>query len=163
MNNINKKGFTLIELIIVIAIIGVLASVVVLSLGDQTGTAKNAVDTGEAAQLRTVALLSAGENEGKYGNACTKIKEATGGQVVYNSIGTARLCTDEDGGWVVVWKEQQGTNSYACVGELGSVAGIIATTRSALKVTTTTNDATDKCSSVEPNNTEIDSEFGIDS
>ncbi len=126
MNNINKKGFTLIELIIVIAIIGVLASVVVLSLGDQTDVAKNAVDVGEASQLRTVALLYSGEKGGDYTDVCTRIKAATGGAVVYGALGDDAdpeiHCEDKTSGWYVVWQQEQGGN-YSCIGEKGTEAG----------------------------------------
>ena len=55
--NIVKKAFTLIELLIVIAIIGILASAVVLSIGDSTGAARDAKNTQVLSGIRTVAQL----------------------------------------------------------------------------------------------------------
>ena len=57
-NNTNK-GFTLIELLIVIAIIGVLAATVVISLGNQTGNAKDAAVKSGVSSLRASAITSA--------------------------------------------------------------------------------------------------------
>ena len=51
MNKFNKKGFTLIEMLVVIAIIAVLVSIVIPVVGDSTAKAKAATD---AANLRSV-------------------------------------------------------------------------------------------------------------
>ena len=53
------RGFTLIELLIVIAIIGVLAATVVVSLGDQTGTAKKETTKIGVSSVRSLATAEA--------------------------------------------------------------------------------------------------------
>ena len=73
----NKKGFTLIEMLVVIAIIAVLVSIVIPVVGNSTEKAKEAKDaanirsaiaeittaalTGEGATTKTVALTQTGE------------------------------------------------------------------------------------------------------
>ena len=52
MNKLNKKGFTLIEMLVVIAIIAVLVSIIVPVVSNSTAKAKGAAD---AANLRSVA------------------------------------------------------------------------------------------------------------
>ncbi len=49
MNKMNKKGFTLIEMLVVIAIIAVLVSIVIPVVGDSTESARQAAD---AANIR---------------------------------------------------------------------------------------------------------------
>ena len=51
MNKMNKKGFTLIEMLVVIAIIAVLVSIIIPVVGNSTAKAKAATD---AANLRSV-------------------------------------------------------------------------------------------------------------
>lgn len=51
MNKMNKKGFTLIEMLVVIAIIAVLVSIVIPTVSSATGKAKAATD---AANLRSL-------------------------------------------------------------------------------------------------------------
>jgi prepilin-type N-terminal cleavage/methylation domain-containing protein len=51
MKKMNKKGFTLIEMLVVIAIIAVLVSIIVPAVGNSTTKAKAATD---AANLRSV-------------------------------------------------------------------------------------------------------------
>ena len=50
MNKLNKKGFTLIEMLVVIAIIAVLVSIIIPVVGNSTDKAKGAAD---AANLRS--------------------------------------------------------------------------------------------------------------
>jgi len=56
MNKMNKKGFTLIEMLVVIAIIAVLVAIIVPVVGNSTAKAKAAAD---AANLRSVAATAA--------------------------------------------------------------------------------------------------------
>ena len=65
MNKMNKKGFTLIEMLVVIAIIAVLVAIIIPTVSSSTTKAKAAAD---AANLRslvaeaTTDLLSGGDN-----------------------------------------------------------------------------------------------------
>ncbi len=95
-----------------------MASAVVLSIGGQTGGAENAKDVGQAAQLRSVALLYAASNAGDYTGLCdAKINNSP----VFKTLGdvndTKRDCKDTKSNWVVVWKEKKGDN-FSCIGEL---------------------------------------------
>ncbi len=54
----NKKGFTLIELIVVIAILGILAAVLVPSIGNYVEKSKTGVALSEAAAFRSAAHLA---------------------------------------------------------------------------------------------------------
>ena len=56
MNKMNKKGFTLIEMLVVIAIIAVLVSIVVPVVGNSNNKARGAAD---AANLRSYAATAA--------------------------------------------------------------------------------------------------------
>lgn len=53
MKLINKKGFTLVELLVVISIIGLLSSFAIVSLNDARVKARDAVRKGDMAQIRT--------------------------------------------------------------------------------------------------------------
>ncbi len=57
----NKKGFTLIELMVVIAVIGILASVVMVAYPRAQSRAKDGVVMADADQLRTAAEITKDE------------------------------------------------------------------------------------------------------
>lgn len=73
MNKMNKKGFTLIEMLVVIAIIAILVSIIVPVVGNATTKAKAATD---AANLRSVAASAAIDylDNGKFDKAAADYK-----------------------------------------------------------------------------------------
>ena len=68
MKKMNKKGFTLIEMLVVIAIIAVLVSIVIPVVGSATEKAKEAADAANIraaiAEVTTKALMDGGANAG---------------------------------------------------------------------------------------------------
>ena len=70
-----KRGFTLIELLIVIAIIGVLAATVVVSLGDQTSTAKKETTKIGVSSVRSLATAEVASPKGGTALGGTKLCE----------------------------------------------------------------------------------------
>ena len=64
-----ENGFTLIELLVVISIIGVLASVVLVSLDSTKNKAKDAIIQNSISQVRAVAELSKDDN-GDFDSVC---------------------------------------------------------------------------------------------
>ena len=63
MNNI-KKGFTLIELMIVVAIIGILAAIAIPKFADLINKSKEGATKGSLASVRSAIQVYYGDNEG---------------------------------------------------------------------------------------------------
>jgi len=64
----NKKGFTLIELMVVIAIIGILASVVIVVLNSARKKGQDSAIQTQMTSLRSQAEIYASTNNGSYDN-----------------------------------------------------------------------------------------------
>ena len=60
----SQRGFTLIELIVVIVILGILAAVAFPKFQDLSGDAKQAVVNGGKAALQSAAVISFAKNQG---------------------------------------------------------------------------------------------------
>lgn len=60
----NQKGFTIIELVVVIVILGILAAVAFPKFQDLSGDAKQAVVNGGKAALVSAAVISYAKNQG---------------------------------------------------------------------------------------------------
>ena len=58
MKKNNKKGFTLVELVIVVAVMAVLVAVAIPTIGTITNSAKNAVDDSNARTIESVIKLA---------------------------------------------------------------------------------------------------------
>ncbi|SEK52355.1 type II secretion system protein [Ruminococcus albus] len=118
MKNSNKKGFTLVELVVVIAIIGVLAAILVPSmmgyvkksrLKTANGNAKTAYNAiaEYVADLETEGNLTSVDN----GEAATAAKEelasnGTGAGVVATDV--EKVKTDGTAVWYAQWKKTDG-------------------------------------------------------
>ena len=59
-----QKGFTIIELVVVIVILGILAAVAFPKFQDLSGDAKQAVVNGGKAALQSAAVISLAKNQG---------------------------------------------------------------------------------------------------
>ena len=99
MNKMNKKGFTLIEMLVVIAIIAVLVSIIVPTVSSATKKARYATD---AANLRSalaeceIAYLTSGETDAKTFIAGTDYTEFT---PKHDEDATVVISVDADGKW----------------------------------------------------------------
>ena len=91
MKVFKKKGFTLIELLVVISIIGLLASIVLVSLSGARNRAKDARIIVDMGQLRSVAEIHLG-NTGAYTNLCTITDVTTLRTDITNQGGRYYLC-----------------------------------------------------------------------
>lgn len=60
----NQKGFTIIELVVVIVILGILAAVAFPKFLDLTGDAQKAVLNGGKAAIQSAAVISFAKNQG---------------------------------------------------------------------------------------------------
>ena len=113
MKKMNKKGFTLIEMLVVIAIIAVLVSIIVPAVGNSTVKAQAATD---AANLRSVAAeiaidyLADNDLDKAYTMDC-KLAGATNCPVVAYLDGEEIVC------YVTV-----GTNTYYTLEQLSTAA-----------------------------------------
>ncbi len=60
----NQQGFTIIELVVVIVILGILAAVAFPKFQDLSGDARTAVVNGAAAALKSAAVITYAKNQG---------------------------------------------------------------------------------------------------
>ncbi|OGS07901.1 MAG: hypothetical protein A2270_02500 [Elusimicrobia bacterium RIFOXYA12_FULL_51_18] len=73
----NKKGFTLIELMIVVAIIGILAAIAIPKFADLINKSKEGATKGALSTVRSALQIYYGDNEGWFPTAPTS--DAAGG------------------------------------------------------------------------------------
>ena len=57
MSKSNKKGFTIVELLVVIVVIGILATITIVSLSGVTNKANTNADLATASSIRTAAMV----------------------------------------------------------------------------------------------------------
>jgi prepilin-type N-terminal cleavage/methylation domain-containing protein len=62
----NKKGFTLIELMIVVAIIGILAAIAIPKFADLISKSKEGATKGSLSSIRSALQIYYGDNEGAF-------------------------------------------------------------------------------------------------
>jgi len=84
-----KKAFTLIEMLVVVAIIGILATAVIISIGPARTQARDARIRGDVEQLRNLAETYFNQNNFSYlGFSCSTIIGGTSAQTLCNDIST---------------------------------------------------------------------------
>jgi MSHA pilin protein MshA len=67
----NQKGFTIIELVVVIVILGILAAVAFPKFQDLSGDAQQAVVDGTAAAIKSAAVITYAKNQGSKASLTT--------------------------------------------------------------------------------------------
>jgi MSHA pilin protein MshA len=75
--NRRQKGFTIIELVVVIVILGILAAVAFPKFQDLSGSAKTAAVAGAVAAFKSAAVITVGKNTGTVPTAASVIAQIT--------------------------------------------------------------------------------------
>src|SRR3989344_1337388 len=123
----NNKGFTLIEILIVVGIIGVLSSVVLGQLTLARQKAANATIKANMSSLRTEAGIAYEEAApNSYDDVCASPKFMEALTQVGTLGGTPAECFDSDTAWVVkaTLNLAEGTNTSWCADLSGKSKGI---------------------------------------
>ena len=87
----NKKGFTLIELMIVVAIIGILAAIAIPKFADLINKAKEGATKGALSSVRGALQVYYGDNEGWFPTDTLSV--LTSGAKYINTIPLAKIPT----------------------------------------------------------------------
>lgn len=93
-----KKGFTLMELLVVVAIIGILAAIVLVSLNSARNKGKNAAIKAQMAQLRPAGEMF-NEDNGGFTGWCADTEEGRISQGAIDAGGTGYACNDAAAAW----------------------------------------------------------------
>ncbi len=106
----STKGFTLAELLIVITVMGILSSIVVVSLTDVSDNARTDLLETDSKSLFPLAVLHFGER-GSYRGFCDDA-----GVKKYTDVSVDSGCSISSNGseWVV-WLKQEETDLWQCV------------------------------------------------
>ena len=107
----NKKGFTLIELMIVVAIIGILAAIAIPKFADLINKSKEGATKGSLSSVRSAIQVYYGDNEGWFpvdSLACltanakylSEIPKAKLPNTGHGDIDAVAVAAADDGGWL---------------------------------------------------------------
>jgi MSHA pilin protein MshA len=80
----SEKGFTIIELVVVIVILGILAAVAFPKFQDLSGSAKTAVLNGGIAAFKSAAVITLAKNSGTVPNRASVSAQTTADNVTFS-------------------------------------------------------------------------------
>ncbi|HBB68296.1 MAG: hypothetical protein A2X28_05530 [Elusimicrobia bacterium GWA2_56_46] len=87
----SKKGFTLIELMIVVAIIGILAAIAIPKFADLINKSKEGATKGALSTVRSALQVYYGDNEGWFPSGAAALTALTASAKYLNEIPLAKL------------------------------------------------------------------------
>jgi len=124
-----KKGFTLIELLVVISIIGILASMVAVSVSNATANAQDARLRSDLHQVASLAEV-VNHNDGSYADLCTSTSALNSDhdqqgsglgvlQTDVNGLNSTLTCIDSNSAYCVSVELLSFGGGYFCVDSTG--------------------------------------------
>ena len=127
LNRKNKKGFTIVELVIVIAVIGILSAILIPTFANLTTEAQKAARKQQASDAYTAYLVEATDNvfDGLYAKEGSdpnytyrevKIKQKAQDKVVLKVKSDSWFTYDSKTGWVESTTEPDGTKNLVVEG-----------------------------------------------
>lgn len=120
-----QRGFTVLELLIVIAIMGILASIVIVSLSDSREESEDAAIMSTLVNMRTDAHVYYETHDDTFSGACsTSHMQAAYDDVSAMSPGDV-VCNNNDQSWLMAAdlhsdEDGDGMSDYFCVDSAGS-------------------------------------------